>query len=189
MSTHYVDIELLPDPEFSQPYLLGALYAKLHRALVQLGSEHGIGVSFPGYSVRPRSLGGILRLHGGGAELDCLLSTDWLRGMHDHVRSETVHLLPLELEHRQLCRRQFKTNAERLRRRRMRRKGETRDQAEAAIPDDMERQPDLPYVRMRSSSTSQSFCLFLSLGDPQPEAIQGSFNSYGLSSTATVPWF
>lgn len=189
MSTHYVDVGLLPDPEFGQPYLLGALYAKLHRALVRLGSAHGIGVSFPDYSVRPRSLGGTLRLHGGDEELSRLLSDDWLRGMHDHVTVGTVHIIPPEVEHRQLCRRQFKTNVERLRRRRMRRKDETHEQVEAAIPDGVERQPDLPYVRMRSSSTGQLFCLFLSLGDPLPEAIQGPFNSYGLSQTATVPWF
>ena len=35
MTTHYIDITLLPDPEFSHAHLLGALVAKLHRALVQ----------------------------------------------------------------------------------------------------------------------------------------------------------
>ncbi len=35
MTTHYINITLLPDPEFSHAHLLGALVAKLHRALVQ----------------------------------------------------------------------------------------------------------------------------------------------------------
>src|SRR2546427_3064350 len=38
MTSHYIDTTLLPDPEFSHAHLLGALVAKLHRALVQLGS-------------------------------------------------------------------------------------------------------------------------------------------------------
>lgn len=31
---HYLDIRVLPDPEFSAQTLLEALFAKLHRALV-----------------------------------------------------------------------------------------------------------------------------------------------------------
>ena len=45
MTTHYIDITLLPDPEFSHAHLLGALVAKLHRALVQ-GQTIDIGVSY-----------------------------------------------------------------------------------------------------------------------------------------------
>ncbi|GAA0234702.1 hypothetical protein GCM10009125_24560 [Castellaniella daejeonensis] len=63
------------------------------------------------------------------------------------------------------------------------------EEAVHAIPDSVEEQPDLPYVQLRSASTGQRFCLFLALGDPQPEAVSGVFNTYGLSSTATLPWF
>ena len=66
MTTHYIDITLLPDPEFSHTHLLGALLAKLHRALVQ-GQTTDIGVSYPQHVVQPltkRSLGAVLRLHG-----------------------------------------------------------------------------------------------------------------------------
>lgn len=71
----------------------------------------------------------------------------------------------------------------------MRRKGETYEQAAKAIPDGIEQQPDLPYVQLRSASTGQRFCLFLALGDPEPNPVLGSFNAYGLSNTATLPWF
>mgnify|MGYP006181540093 FL=1 len=33
---HYLDIRVLPDPEFGQVELLNALYAKLHRVLPSL---------------------------------------------------------------------------------------------------------------------------------------------------------
>ncbi|MHA3903478.1 type I-F CRISPR-associated endoribonuclease Cas6/Csy4 [Castellaniella sp. WN] len=188
MSTHSIDIRLLPDPEFSQAHLLGALYAKFHRALVGLGT-HEIGVSFPQYSMQPRTLGRIMRVHGGGDALNALLFTDWLRGMRDHVELGALSAVPKEVQHRRLLRRQFKTSADRLRHRRMRRKGETYEQAAQAIPDSVEQQPDLPYVQLRSASTGQRFCLFLALGDPEPQAVAGEFNTYGLSSTATLPWF
>lgn len=187
MSTHYIDIELLPDPEFSQAHLLAALYSKLHRALVGLGTR-GIGVSFPHYSVQPRTLGRVMRLHGSDTELDVLLGTDWLRGMRDHAVLGVVSAVPSGVEHRRLLRRQFKTNADRLRRRRMQRKGETYQQAVQAIPDSVEQQPGLPFVQMRSASTGHVFCLFLYLSEREEER-RGLFNTYGLSRDATIPWF
>ncbi|CAM5190062.1 hypothetical protein CDEN61S_00776 [Castellaniella denitrificans] len=71
----------------------------------------------------------------------------------------------------------------------LRLQGETYEQAVQAIPDGVERQPDLPYVQLRSASTGQRFCLFLALGDAAPQPVAGVFNAYGLSSTATLPWF
>ncbi|MCD9004939.1 type I-F CRISPR-associated endoribonuclease Cas6/Csy4 [Luteimonas sp. XNQY3] len=188
MTTHYVDLRVVPDPEFSTAQLLGALYDRLHLALVQqrLGN---IGVSFPGYSLNPRALGNVLRLHGGGEILQDFLRTDWLKGMRDHTRLSEIAPAPADTLHRTVQRRQFKTNADRLRRRRMRRKGETEQQAADAIPGTVERRPNLPYVHLRSRSTGQPFCLFIALGPPVEEAIARQFNSYGLSGTATVPWF
>ena len=84
MTSHYIDITLLPDPEFSHAHLLGALVAKLHRALVQLKADD-IGISFPRYNLRPRSLGDVLRLHGTEAALQRLMELPWLQGMRDHV--------------------------------------------------------------------------------------------------------
>jgi CRISPR-associated endonuclease Csy4 len=97
--------------------------------------------------------------------------------------------VPADAPHRTVRRRQFKTNADRLRRRRMRRKGETAEQAAAAIPDSVERTPDLPYVQLRSASTGQPFCLFIEQKEGQGAAGQGGFNTYGLSLGASVPWF
>ena len=191
MTTHYIDIRLHPDPEFSQIHLLGALVAKLHRVLVHLQASD-IGVSFPEHVLKPRSkrgLGTMLRLHGTPAALKGLMEMDWLRGMRDHVYTGDVMLAPTDAPHRQVLRRQFKTNVDRLRRRRMRRKGETAEQAAMAIPDHVERRPELPYIPVRSSSTGQPFCLFVDHGPLQVEARQGEFNTYGLSQGATVPWF
>lgn len=188
MTTHYIDITLLADPEFSHAHLLGSLMAKLHRALVQLGSSD-IGVSFPQYRLRPRSLGSMLRLHGPRDVLQDLMALTWLQGMGDHVRLADLMAAPPGAPHCVVRRRQFKTSAERLRRRRMRRKGETAEQAAAAIPDAVERQVDLPFVRLNSASTGQSFCLFI-VQEPAHEVRgEARFNAYGLSRGGAVPWF
>ena len=191
MSTHYIDITLLPDPEFSHAHLLGVLVAKLHRALVQ-GKTTDIGVSYPQHIHQPasrRTLGAVLRLHGTQQALQGLMAQDWLKGMRDHTQATELLPAPANAPHRSVQRRQFKTNADRLRRRRMQRKGETAEQAAAAIPDSVERRPDLPFVQLRSSSTGQAFCLCVEHGPLVGQAVAGDFNAYGLGQGATVPWF
>lgn len=191
MTTHYLDITLMPDPEFSHSHLLGALVSKLHRALVHLQASD-IGVSYPkhvGAPLSKRTLGSVLRLHGTQQALQGLMTQDWLKGMRDHTQVTAVAAAPAGTQHRLVLRRQFKTSAERLRRRRMQRKGETAEQAAAAIPESVERCPDLPFVQLRSTSTGQPFCLFVEHGKVQVDAISGDFNTYGLSQGATVPWF
>jgi CRISPR-associated endonuclease Csy4 len=189
MTSHYLDIRVVPDPETTAPQLLDALYDRLHLALVQQ-RRNDLGVSFPGYSRTPRSLGTVLRLHGQADTLHQFSQQDWLKGLRGHVRLSEITPVPDDASHRCVHRRQFKTSAERLRRRRMRRKGETAEQAQQAIPQTVERRPDLPYLHLRSRSTGQpSFCLFIALGPLQQAATAGTFNSHGLSSTSTIPWF
>ncbi|MEQ4574507.1 MAG: type I-F CRISPR-associated endoribonuclease Cas6/Csy4 [Gammaproteobacteria bacterium] len=188
MTTHYLDLTVLPDPETSAAHLLGALYERLHLALVQQRQDR-VGVSFPRYCLTPRAIGNVLRLHGEGGVLERLMAEDWLKGVRDHVRASGVQPVPEGVPFRTVQRRQFQTNVERLRRRRMRRKGETAEQAARAIPDSAKDRPGLPYVQLRSRSTGQPFCMFLALGPLRHEAVPGSFNSYGLSGLATVPWF
>lgn len=188
MTTHYIDLKVIPDPESSATQLLGALYDRLHLALVQQRLD-SIGVSFPDYCIQPRAIGNRLRLHAAETVLRQFLQTDWLKGMRDHVRLTEIIQAPSNAPHRTVHRRQFKSNVDRLRRRRMQRKGETEQQATEAIPSTVERQPNLPYVHLRSRSTGQPFCLFIALGPLTQSSVEGSFNSHGLSSTATVPWF
>lgn len=188
MTTHYVDLKVTSDPETTPTQLLGALYDHLHLALVQQRQKN-IGISFPGYSLSPRTLGTTLRLHGSETDLQQLLATNWLKGMRDHVRIKDIAAAPADAPHRTVQRKQFKTSADRLRRRRMRRKGETEEQAMAAIPSNMEHRPNLPYIHLHSRSTRQPFCLFVALGPLQTSATPGSFNSHGLSNPASIPWF
>lgn len=184
---HYQDIRVLADLEFNASMLMNALFNKLHRALVTLKAAD-IGVSFPEYKQRPKGLGTILRIHGKLSSLIVLQNADWLKGMRDHSVATRVKPVPVDAAHVLVTRRQYKTNADRLRRRRMKRTGETYEQASIAIPNSVERKPELPFLSVRSLSTSQTFCLFVEQG-PAEQATLGEFNCYGFSEQATVPWF
>lgn len=184
---HYIEAKLLPDPEFTVPLLMGVLYNKLHRALVIMKSE-SIGVSFPDYNLKPKRLGSCIRVHGSYAELSQLMDSGWLQGMRDHVAPVTIQPAPETKQFLEVKRRQYKTNAERLRRRRMKRKGETYEEACSAIPIELSPKIDKPFVTIRSQSTVQSFALFIDQ-QKQDQPKNGKFNAYGLSQGATVPWF
>ncbi|OGB19951.1 MAG: type I-F CRISPR-associated endoribonuclease Cas6/Csy4 [Burkholderiales bacterium RIFCSPLOWO2_12_67_14] len=185
---HYLDIHLLPDPEFAPHQLLAALYAKLHRALVQ-SAANGVAVSFPGYSESPPRLGTCLRLIGSAPDLEALMTQDWLRGMRDHIKVDAVAVVPADAVQRTLRRVQAKSSPARLRRRQMRRHGFSEVEAVQRVPDSAEERLDLPFVQLASGSTGQNFRLYLRLGAPQQSRSTGTFNTFGLSSTATIPCF
>lgn len=184
---HYLDIHIRPDPEFPLNTLIGALVSKLHRALVVLEADD-IGISLPEHEGKP-PLGEVLRIHGNRARLETLMATQWLKGMRDHTVVTDITAVPEKVIHRVVRRCQYKTSAERLRRRRMRRHQESYEEARQQIPDSVERKIKTPYVMVRSQSTGQVFSLFVKHGEPWDEPVQGTFNTYGLSTTATIPWF
>lgn len=188
MTTHYLDIQLRPDPEFPASQLLAALYAKLHRALVQLRAED-LAVSFPGYAEKPMGLGQTLRVLGTAERLGQLMALPWLSGMTDHVHVGSVAAVPADAAHRKLSRVQAKSSPERLRRRQMKRHCLTAEQARERIPDSAAESLKLPFLPVRSASTGQSFLLFLRLEPSSSAPVAGGFNAYGLSATATIPWF
>jgi len=184
---HYIEAKLLPDPEFTVPLLMGVLYNKLHRALVSMASDN-LGVSFPYYKLNPKSLGDCIRVHGSQEVLSQLMKHGWLNGMRDHLKPIEIQVAPETGQFVEVKRKHYKTSAERLRRRRMKRKGETYEQACLAIPKESKPKVEQPFVTLRSQSTGQGFALFIDQ-QVQDHSQNGKFNSYGLSQGATVPWF
>ena len=71
----------------------------------------------------------------------------------------------------------------------MKRKGITEEQARNAIPDSAAEHLRLPYLSIKSRSTSQEFRLFIKHEPVTHQAANGEFSRYGLSPTATIPWF
>lgn len=185
---HFIDITLLPDPEFPATTLMNALFSKLHRGLVDHGGRD-IGVSFPEVAQDKRALGKRLRLHGSKDSLERLMRIRWTQGMHDHVAIAPVMPVASETLHCVVRRVQAKSSPERLRRRLMARKSINAEAARAAIPDAAAKLLDLPYVEIASRTTSQRFKLFIEHLEPNSAPVRGEFGSYGLATDATVPWF
>ena len=184
----YVDLTILPDPEFQATVLMSALFSKLHKALVAEGSRQ-IGVSFPRVEEEAVGMGPVLRVHGSAENLESLMSLNWLLGMRDHTRLSEIESVPPKTMHRIVRRVQAKSNPERLRRRLAKRKNISLEQARELIPETAAQRLKLPFVSLRSASTGRSFRLFIEHLPLESEPKTGEFSLYGLSSTATVPWF
>ena len=92
-------------------------------------------------------------------------------------------------EHRRLRRVQPKGSPQRLARRYAKRHGVSEAEALALYAEMKEDLLRLPFLKLRSSSTGQIFSLFVDRGPAQKQPTAGSFNSYGFSEDATVPWF
>lgn len=189
--THYLEIRLLPDPEFGPSLLLNALYNKLHHGLVKLNCND-LGISFPYQQSKAEKnqhpLGHSIRIHGTQERIAELMATHWLSGMVDHVRVSSINLLPNKVKYAVYKRVQYKSNVERIRRRHMRRHNLSHEEVVRLIPDDIEKHSDLPFMNLRSQSTKQIFKLFIQR-EEVPGPTDGYFNTYGLSASASVPLF
>ena len=188
----YVNIEIRENPDFKSTTLMNTLFEKLHFALVKAGPNIQVGVSFPSASHgKHSSLGHVLRLHGQSSTLSEFMKSRWASSLGDYVSVTNVMPVPLPSNVRHTCvkRVQFQSNAERLRRRFMKRHNVDADIARQKIPDSVERRTNLPWLQLKSASTGQYFRLFIEIGESQASGTTGEFNRYGLSSTGTVPIF
>lgn len=186
--THYIDIKMVPPAEVSVPVVLNKVFSRFHKALVQ---EEGLelAISFPAEKKQKGSpLGDILRIHGSEKELKFFMETNWLGGMKDYVKFGMVKSVPSNAEHVVVRRVQVKSNAERVRRRQIKRHGLTEEEAREKISDSLEKRIKEPYINVKSTSTGNSFRLFIRQ-EKVSEPRLGGFNKYGLSKGGTVPFF
>ncbi len=181
---YYLDIHLLPDPEFSEQELLNALFAKFHRAMNNV-AQGQVAVSFPKVAKR---LGGTLRLHGSKSALDVLMTENWLQGMKDYCQCSGITAVPATCQYRTVKRVQAKS-AYNKRKRSVTKGWLTAEEAEKQIPDSQQRKLNLPYLEVKSLSNGNRMRVYVEHGSLQTQPQQGILNSYGLSSDVTVPWF
>ena len=179
---HYIDIKVLSDPEFDTTTLMNALYSKLHRVLATT-DEGKVGVSFPHSKNTP---GDLLRLHAELSVLEQLMDKGWLKGLSDYTHVAEIKVVPDQTQYIRVKRIQSKMTAARLRRA-VKRGSMSVPEAETLLA--QRKLLKKPFFQLQSSSTSRKFPLFIEQDELQPEAIKGTFSSYGLSDKATVPWF
>nr|WP_281722202.1 type I-F CRISPR-associated endoribonuclease Cas6/Csy4 [Nitrosomonas nitrosa] len=194
---YYQDITLLPDAEANLGFLWHKTYQQIHLALVEnkiAEKQSAVAVSFPGYGTKQFPLGDKLRLFSEAqAHLEKMDISKWLSRLTDYSHVKPIKIVPDGInQYARFTRKQFKSNLLKEAIRRARYKNETIEEAFLHFSH-YEKKSALPYINMISLSMQgndcpRSFKLFIvrELFD-QPQL--GAFNCYGLSKTATIPWF
>lgn len=182
---YYIDVQVLPHIEFSDSILMDELFSYLHKGLVQYGKGE-IGISFPNVD---KKLGSLLRLHGNQLALERLMNSCWHNRLKDEIKVSAITPIPGEVTYRIVKRVQVKSNPERLIRRSVKKGWLSAEEAALKISNKTEKKLSLPYLKLKSISTGQSFRLFVEHGPILNKPKPGSFSAYGFSSDATIPWF
>ncbi len=181
---YYLDIRINPDAEMRQNCLLNMVYTKLHKVLFDMKSTD-IGVSFPEYDVL---LGGVMRLHGIQQRLQGFKESNWLGSLVGYCEVAEARAVPVDAKYRIISRVQPTMTESKLRR--LIKRGLVHD-------DEIRRYRakmfatglDNPYLELQSISTGHKYRRYLAFGDLQESAAKGEFDQFGLSKTATIPWF
>ena len=194
----YIEITLISSPDFSPYELWSRIYTQLHLALVGTKAKVAkseIGVSFPEYHFNSDKkigfLGTKLRLFANQQELlEKLNLKAKLERLADYVHITSIQ--PVQQTkvtgYVSFCRKQIKSNAERLARRRVNKVGDISFEEAIQRYQNGIKTTDLPYIQLNSLSSAQPFKLFIEKRQGEKSS-DFEFSSYGLSSKSTVPEF
>lgn len=181
---YYLDIKIAPDEEVPIYFIRNKIYTKLHKVLFTLKSTE-IGVSFPRYKVK---LGDVIRLHGTEAKLTELQSLDWLGGLKGYCTIDSIKAIPADVSYRIISRKQANMTEAKLRRL-IKRNSISPEEAKNYKAKMFQKGLDNPYLELESTSNGHKHRRYLSFGDLRNKSVEGEFDQFGLSKTATVPWF
>lgn len=180
----YIDIHLQPDSELKEAELSSKVYTKFHKALVKLGTKK-IGISFPLANLK---LGLLFRLHGDRSLLNDLQGLDWLGPLKGYCKVQEVKAIPDQVQYRLIYAK--RSNMSKAKLKRLIDRGSI---DEAGIKRYKAKMLSLgfdnPYLDLYSESRGQVYRKFFEFGEVTDTKIDGIFDSFGLSKTATVPWF
>lgn len=167
-----------------QNWLTNVIYAKFHKALCDLGAT-GIGVSFPKYKT---TLGNVLRLHGSDSDLSVLQGNNWLGGMSGYCKVSDILPVPDTVQYRTVSRKQSTMTQAKLNRL-IKRGSITEGEVKQYKAKMFDKGLDNPYVELKSGSNGHKHRRYIEFGELLTAPVLGEFDQFGLSKTATVPWF
>ncbi|OBU17878.1 type I-F CRISPR-associated endoribonuclease Cas6/Csy4 [Photobacterium aquimaris] len=180
----YIDIQLKPNAEMRETELSCKVFTKFHKALVKLNTNQ-IGISFPQAHVK---LGRLFRIHGEASLLNDLEGLAWLESLGGCCRVGAVIAVPEQVQYRNISAK--KSNMSNAKLRRLIKRGNLDQDGIKRYKVKMLSQGfEQPYLDLFSSSTGQIYRKFFDFSDLMNDPVEGVFDSYGLSKTATVPWF
>lgn len=180
----YIDVRLKPDAELREAELSSKVFTKFHKALVTLGTNQ-IGISFPLVSYK---LGQLFRIHSNQGLLIDLQSFNWLGSLSGYCQVGEILTVPEQAKHRVVSAKRGNLSTSKLRR--LVARGTIDKDGEKRYKIKMLSQGfDNAYLDLFSRSTGQTYRKFFEFSEIKQEAVKGTFDSYGLSKSATVPWF
>ena len=190
---YYIDIKLFADSEVNIGFIWGKVYLQIHLALVEMKDKDNlvaVGFSFPHYQEGKFPLGSVLRVFAHSKEeLEKLNLDNWFERFFDYLVIENIKKVPSGIsEFVSFNRKQFKTNVERLARRQAKRKGISYEEALKNYEDFKANETKPPFIMMKSISTDNQMKIFIEK-HIKKDSVNGLFSTYGLSKSATVPWF
>lgn len=181
---YYIDLCLKPDAEMREAELSSKVFTKFHKALVNLDTNQ-IGISFPLVNLK---LGKLFRIHGDQSLLSDLQGQAWLGGLSEYCKHSDILKVPDQVEYRVIS--QKRSNMSNAKLKRLIARGNIDEAGIKNYKVKMLSQGlDNPYLDVFSGSTQQNRRIFFEFSEILPRPVQGVFNTYGLSKTATVPWF
>lgn len=193
---YYRDIKLLSDAEISLGFLWKKVYQQIHLALVEVSNKN-IALSFPNYycnyddKKNKPNIGNALRVFAPSKEeLESMNLGKWLERLNDYVQIGGILQTPEVTEFVQFKRKQFKFHDDVVRRAQHQadRRGISLEEALEHFEGYNSQQNKLPFIMCQSLSTNQEYKIFIEQKKNTNE-IKGSFDTFGLSKEATVPWF
>lgn len=182
---YYLELRIRPDEEVPLYFLRNKIFTKLHKILHDQ-KQTSVGISFPGYKVK---LGEVIRLHGDKDSLEAIQQSNWLGGLSGYCELSDILLVPDKVEgYRTVSRiQQNQTNAK------LNRLIKRNDVSDKDIKNYKTKMfasgLDNPYLELQSKSTGEKYRLYVAFGEMLEKAVEGDFNHFGLSKTATIPWF
>ncbi len=182
---YYIDLLLRADEEVPLYFVRNKVFAKFHKVLCDL-NQTSIGISFPKYKIK---LGDIFRIHGNQNNLNALQQSNWLGGLVGYCQLSDILQIPEKIDgYRTVSRvRQNMSNAKL---RRLIKRGSI---SESTISDYhskmLETGLNNPFLELVSRSNGHKHRRYIQFGKLQSQPVTGVFDYFGLSKTATVPWF
>jgi len=180
----YIDITVIPDAEMPVNCLLNMVYTKLHKSLVDLNTN-SIGVSFPAHKVL---LGNCLRIHGSNSSLAELQLKNWLGGASGYCQVGDMLTVPQNCQFRTIKRIQTTMSQSKLNRL-IKRGSISDDEVKAYKAKMFAKGLDNPYLELESASNGHRHRRYIAFGELLDKPVIGVFDQFGLSKTATIPWF
>ncbi len=198
---YYIDITLLPNEEVSLGFLWQKIFQQVHIALVdnKVGdNESAIALSIVDYGDKTFPLGSKLRLLSSREEALVKLDIqEWLKRLSDYCQIEAIKNVPDDIkQYAQFKRKSVKSIEKKAKRRAEHLNKPYAEVLAYLIKEGRSTKSELPFIRVESQNTKKRVeqgvsCQFLLFIEHTlfEEPVSGQFDCYGLSKTATIPWF